>query len=137
MGGISDIVATNIFTLPVVLYILTSFGVARVPKDQMQAAYVAVVHANLGLYVLLLTIGVACSVLGGYIAAWIAKHDELLNGTLSSWLCVGSGIYALAAGKSLVALPESLLLLAAGVAAAAFGGYLRLAQNRARKPLSA
>ena len=43
--------------------------------------------------VMLLVIGLACSTLGGFVAAWLAKHDELLNGALSSFLCVALGVY--------------------------------------------
>jgi len=40
------------------------------------------------------------SVLGGYVSARIAKHDELLNGALSSILCVGGGTYAVISGSA-------------------------------------
>jgi hypothetical protein len=46
----------------------------------------AVSHATPWLYGAQLLVGLACSVLGGYVAAWLAKHDELLNRTLSAFL---------------------------------------------------
>jgi fructose-specific phosphotransferase system IIC component len=45
-------------------------------------------HANPILYASQLFIGLARSILGGYVAARIAGREELLNGTLSSWLCI-------------------------------------------------
>ena len=38
--------------------------------------------------------------LGGYVSARIAKHDELLNGALSSILCDGGGTYAVISGSA-------------------------------------
>src|SRR6202012_6244511 len=38
-------------------------------------------------------LGSLCSILAGYLSARIAKHDEILNGTLSSVLCGGLGTY--------------------------------------------
>ena len=40
-------------------------------------------------------VGAACSVLGGYVAARIAKRDEILNTAVSSFLCVGMELYAM------------------------------------------
>ena len=93
VGGVTDIVATNILTLPILIYATNKLDLARASPEQLQAA----LHANAFLYVLQLLIGFGCSALGGYVAAWLAKHDELLNGPLSSFLCIAFGIYSLAA----------------------------------------
>ncbi len=133
VGGIVDIVATNILSLPFAIYMLTRYDLVHAAN--MQVAYVAAIHSNLGLYVVSGSIGFAGSVIGGYVAAWIAKHDELLNGILSSWLCVATGIWAVVAGKASVSLGEYMILFVLGLAAALLGGYLRMLQNRARQPL--
>jgi hypothetical protein len=132
VGGVTDIVATTILTIPVVAYILiTKLQPANMSQDQIQIAVTAAIQANRLLYVCQLLVGSGCSVLGGYVGARLAKHDELLNGSLTSFLCVGGGFYSLAAGIG----SSSLLLHLAGFvvspALGLLGGYLRLAQKRA------
>jgi len=56
-----------------------------------------------------LLIGLSCSVLGGYVAASIAKENRALNGLLASTLCVALGVYYLAA--DLVPLSDGFQLL--------------------------
>jgi hypothetical protein len=82
------------------------------------------------LYGLQLTIGLGCSALGGYVAAWIAKHDELLNGLLSSFLCTAIGLYSVFSGKDSQSVLVQIILLAAAPAFAFLGGYLRQSQKR-------
>lgn len=77
--------------------------------------------------------GAACSVLGGYVSARIARHDELLNGALSSLLCVGSGMYAVISGGAADDLWMHLVFVRLNPALGALGGYL---QSR-RAPLIA
>ncbi len=70
------------------------------------------------------------SVLGGYIGALIAKHDELLNGALSSFLCVLSGVYALFTGSHPVYLILlEILALIISPLLGMLGGYLRFKQK--------
>jgi hypothetical protein len=72
------------------------------------------------------------SVLGGYVAARIARRDDVLNGALSSLLGVGASVYALVSGGAAgheVLYPVSLPL---SPALTAFGGYLS-ARRRARQ----
>jgi hypothetical protein len=64
-------------------------------------------------------------VLGGYVSARIAKHDELLNGALSSILCVGSGMYAVVSGSAADDLLMHLFFLPLSPALGALGGFLR------------
>ena len=85
VGGVTDIVATVIFTLPLIVYLIAT-ELTGTLKDPLQAAVVAAIRANPLLYGLQSLIGLACSVLGGYVAARVAKHDELLNGLLASFL---------------------------------------------------
>ena len=66
----------------------------------------------------------ACSVLGGYVAGLIARHGHLLNGALSSWLCLALGIYTLAAGKNSHSVGIEILMLALSPVLAFCGGYI-------------
>jgi hypothetical protein len=69
---------------------------AHLPKAQAPEALSAALAAPFPHWWLLIG-GCLCSILGGYVAAWLAKHDELLNGALSAWLCIAFGIAAFGA----------------------------------------
>jgi hypothetical protein len=64
--------------VPLVIYAMAKFGLLGAPRGSVQVP-LAAIHANPWLYGTQLLIGLGCSVFGGYVAAWIAKHDELLN----------------------------------------------------------
>jgi len=93
-------------------------------------AVTSIVHANLWLYGMQLAVGLSCSAFGGYVAAWIAKRDELLNGLLSSFLCVAIGLYSIFLGKGDQSLLAQILLLPTGAAFALLRGYLRQTPKR-------
>ena len=59
VGGVTDIVATNILALPILIYATNKLDLARASPEQLQAA----LHANTFLYVLQLLIGFGCSAL--------------------------------------------------------------------------
>src|SRR6266496_1473060 len=90
MGNIANIVATYVVTLPLIIFIMVSSGLP--PSEILKAG--TVVYVSYAIW------GGICSVLGGYVSARIAKHDELLNGALSSILCVGGGLYAVISGSA-------------------------------------
>ncbi len=127
LGGITDVVASTIFSIPLLIYVMVKYEVGR--GAQSSAAIVSSIHSNAWLYGVQLGIGLGCSSLGGYIAARIAKHDELLNGTLSSFLCTLIGIYSLMSGKDSQPLVVKCLLLIAAPVFALLGGYLRKTQK--------
>jgi hypothetical protein len=77
-------------------------------------------------------LGALCSVLGGYVSARIAKHDEVLNGALSAILCVGIGVYAVLSGSAASHLGLHLVFLPLSPALGALGGYL---SSRRKTPL--
>jgi hypothetical protein len=100
VGGVADTVLSALLGIPFVIYIIASRGLSHVPKDQLQSAVLAAIHSEPTLRLTQLAIGFGCSVLGGFIAASIAKERRLLNGVLASWLCLGMGIYSAARGTS-------------------------------------
>lgn len=129
-GGIADVVATNLLAVFVVAYMATRADLAHTPKEQMQAAILAATYGNPVLIAAQLLMGVACSTFGGYLAARVAEHDELLNGALSSWLRVSIGIYAIATGKVSGLDPLQMADFVAAPLAGLLGGYLRSARAR-------
>jgi hypothetical protein len=132
IGGIVDVVASVVLGLPFAFYTMSKLDLSNTPKEGIESTVTAAIHGNVPLYVGQLLVGLACSVLGGYVAAWLAKHDELLNGGLSSFLCVAFGIYTMASGKDSNALWVQVLMLLASPALALIGGDLMRRQRQRR-----
>ena len=137
LGALIDVIATNLLSLPIVVYVVLGMDIAHVPQDQLSALVLAKLHANGTLYAASLGIGSLCSILGGYVAARIAKRSPVLNGALSSFLCVCLGLYALVTGSGSQAGPLwfGLAMLPASVALAALGGYVVQRTRRAAPEL--
>jgi hypothetical protein len=129
IGGIVDILSSSLLGIPFAIYAMSKIDLAQTPKNQLGSEIAAVSHAAPWLYGAQLLVGLACSVLGGYAAAWLAKHDELLNGALSSFLCVVIGIYSIASGKDSNAHWVQMLILISAPLCGLFGGYLRVRQR--------
>jgi len=129
IGNIVDIIATNVVVLPVMIYILFSSAPPGLTPD----AVGRFLMASTALRVASIGLGALCSVLGGYISARIAKRDDLLNGALSSILCVGFGVYALLSGSAGDQFGLHLAFLPLSPALGALGGYLN-SRRHARQP---
>jgi len=132
VGGIVDIVATNVAALPIVIYASTQIDLLAIPQAQQTAALMAYLKGNFALYATLTVLGCLCSVLGGYVAALIAKRAELLNGACSAFLCVGLGIWTMVQGNEQVPTWLHILLLPLSPVLGALGGYVRARQLRSR-----
>ena len=127
IGGVVDIVASLILGLLIEIYAMAKFGVLTAPNPQASAA---LLNASVPLRLTQVAVGLLCSLLGGYVSGWVAKHDELLNGGLSAFLCVALGMYLIVSGNASDALWVQLLLLVASPALAVVGGDLRRRQRR-------
>lgn len=125
IGGIVDIVATNLLAIPIAAYAMVSLH----RNDVSQAAILHAIHSSPVLLSLQMVVGVLCSLLGGYLAARIARREAILNGAASSWLCLCFGIYSLfiAHTTALSALHIGGLVVSPVVGA--LGGYLRSKQR--------
>ena len=129
IGNIADIVSSNVIGLLLAAYILISSA----PSGLADGSATQVLMASSFYRVSVIILGALCSVLGGYVSARIAKHDDVLNGALSSVLCIGFGIYALLSGSAAGQLGLHLALLPVSVALGALGGYLSF-WRRAQHP---
>jgi hypothetical protein len=129
IGSFTDILSTNFVLFPVQIYILVSSGFN---PDNAAGSVAAILKASTFFFASSCILGGLCSVLGGYVAARIAKHDELLNGGLSSILCVASGVYSLMRGSAADHLWAHLAFLPLSVALGALGGVLRARQSMRR-----
>lgn len=131
IGGITDIVSTGVFAVPFMVFVLVAY-VPHVPPNQAQSALTSAINGNHLLSILQWLPGIAGSLFAGYVAAWIAKHDEALNGALSSWLCILLGIYSLVTAKVPILAYEHVIALVGSPVTGLVGGWLRLAQTRAK-----
>jgi CHASE2 domain-containing sensor protein len=130
IGSIVDIVASVALGLPFSLYAMSKVDLSNTPKAQIESVVSTALRGNTLLHVVELLIGMACSVFAGYLAARLAKHDELLNGALSSFLCVGGGVWIAIAGKDSQPMWVQILLIIASPALGLLGGHLQFKMKR-------
>jgi hypothetical protein len=132
IGAIVDIVATFIIVLPLIMYIVATSTPAGVAPGSVPGMSAEILRNSSLYFYLSWFLGSICSVLGGYVSASLAKHDEILNGALSSFLCLGSGIFTLISGDASAHSWQYVICLLLSPALAAFGGFLRLRRKLAR-----
>jgi hypothetical protein len=128
IGNIVDVVSSSIAGFLVAIYVLISLAASV--KDMDDANQLVLTSGVFWFWSVVL--GSLGSVLGGYVAARIARHDDVLNEAPSSILCVGINVYGLVSGGAVG--HEALYLgsLPLSPALSAFGGYLS-ARQRARQ----
>jgi hypothetical protein len=125
VGAVVDILATNIVMVPLLAVASVKLGVARLPKAEQTAAMMSALQPGSSYYVWALLLGSACSILGGYVAARIAKRSEVLNGALSAILCIAFGLYAFAKGIGGASPSTHVLFLVLSPVLGSLGGFLR------------
>jgi hypothetical protein len=129
IGGIVDIGSSSVLGILLGVLIAARLDLTHMPKDQLANALKAAINGSIPLRAAEIALGLLCSALGGYAAARIAKHDELLNGALSACLCVALGIWSIASGTAYFSLLMELLMLVSAPVFAFLGGYIRLRQR--------
>jgi hypothetical protein len=134
IGGVADIVTTNILAIPLMAYVVVRVDAIHLPKDQLQAALMGAINASPALLATQIVVGLAASAFGGCLAGRIAKHDEALNGALSAWLCIAIGVYAIVAGSTTGSILLQLADFVAAPLAGFGGGYLASRRKRASAP---
>jgi hypothetical protein len=122
IGAIVDVTTSFLLGVPLAVYAMSKLDLTHTPKEQIGSTITAAIRGSLPLHVAELLVGLGCSVLGGYVAAQIAKRGELLNGALSSFLCLALGVYAIASGKDSNAHWLQVLRFVASPAFALLGG---------------
>jgi hypothetical protein len=129
VGGVVDIVATNIFALPVVMYVMSRDHLIGAGAGATQTL-VRTITSDPSLIATTMVLGSLASVLGGYTAAWIAGRSHLLIGALSAYLCTVFGIVSLFHDTAGASLLQHLGGFVLSPALGLLGGYLRLLQMR-------
>jgi MFS family permease len=125
VGGILDIVATFVTSIPLMAVAFVQLQLMQLPAPERTAALMKAMGPGSSYYLLGLALGSACSVLGGYVAARIAKREERLNGALSAWLCMLSGFYSWWTGAYAATAMAHVGYLILSPVMGALGGYLR------------
>ncbi len=128
IGSVTDIVSTNIVMLPLVFYIMHGVMKTVTAPAEISSTVAALMKDDTTYFAISLFLGFMCSMLGGYVSAVIADHDEVLNGAFASILCVAGGLYTMASGHSADPLWKQAVFLTMSPLLAALGGYLRLRQ---------
>ena len=124
VGGVLDIGATYALSIPLMAIAVVQLKLMELPEAQFPDALTKALAPGSSYYLAGLLLGSACNILGGYVAARIAKHDERLNGALSAWLCMLLGIYNWATGGSADPGLAHIGYLGLSPAMGALGGYL-------------
>ena len=134
IGGVTDIVATNILFFPLMVYAMITKGLLELPPEEMEVALFAVFQDDILLFSVSTIFGSIASVLGGYTAAAIAKRHQVLNGALSAYLCIGFLFYSLTSGISPLPVWRQVVFLPLSPLLGMLGGYLRLRRIHRHSP---
>jgi hypothetical protein len=132
-GNITYIVAIGVLAVPITSYLTANLDLAQVSEHAVRNELLSTVIGSTPFRSLHLLVGLSSSALGGYVAARLAKHHELLNALLGSFLGVAVGVYSVITNGVTGNLLVSVLSLMAFAAAATVGGYLRIVQKWARE----
>jgi hypothetical protein len=125
IGALADMVLSTISAALIAIAFVVILHLTRTPNDPLDWALLRPQIQNSLLYGLQVLAGSACSVLAGLVAAWVAQHDELLNGALSSFASVLLGLFVTAADKDPHLRVIHILLLIASPLLGLLGGYIR------------
>jgi hypothetical protein len=125
IGALADIVGVNLWILIVSIYIVEKYQLLTLPSGEIATQLTAHFSQDSTVASLSIIVGFSFTAAGGYIAALVAKHDELLNGTLASFLSVLIGLHSITSTPITYVLVGVILNPLLGF----IGGYLRLRQT--------
>jgi hypothetical protein len=131
-GAIMDMVATFVLVIPLTFYEMSRHHLLKLqlPPDQAQAAVKAAFAGDITWQLTGFLIGAVGSVIGGYMAGKIAKHNEMLNGSLTCVLCVGFGLISGLRGTSINPTWLHIVTFFLAPALGALGGYIYMIRKQ-------
>jgi hypothetical protein len=132
LGAIVDIVSSFLLGAPFAFFVSSRADMSHLQPEQISAAVKAAIHSNVPLFAAQTAMGLIGSMLGGLVAAGLANREEILNGTLSSFLCVILGVVLIALGKDSNPLWLQILMLTSSPVFACLGGALVRRHRRNR-----
>jgi MFS family permease len=127
-GGVVDVVGSTAIAFTMAVVVAMQTDLTSVPPSEQARALTEATQNGSGLHRAGLLLGGLFSIVGGYVAARVAKRGEILNGALSAAACLLLGIWTLATGAIHLPLWQHLFFFALSPALGGFGGYLRLKQ---------
>ena len=125
VGAASDLVLTIVLSSLLQVWVFATTDLSHLPREQAQAALAAALSGLSPLYVAQLVLGFGCSVLGGFIAAALARERHVLNAVLAGVLISAVNLFLIARGVT-KASPLDLALTALSFACYPAGAALRL-----------
>jgi hypothetical protein len=136
VAGIIDIFGSSVFGAILIVIGIVLSGPNQITSMDSYMKITQLVQTNPLIQIVSFLGGGFFSILAGYIAATIAKHDELLNGALSSLFCEISGICSLLSGIASLSLLTAILGIIIDPCLGLFGGYLRLLQVKRKNGIT-
>ncbi|MGC9991379.1 MAG: hypothetical protein ABSD52_03130 [Candidatus Cybelea sp.] len=133
VGGVTNIVTANVLNLPIGIHVILTTGDLEMPPSVRKADYLDWLHAHPAVFAISLAIWAFSSVLGGFVAARIAKENEIAAGALSSWACIALAVNALVHGISGQPIWQFLLWVPGSPLLSALGGYVAQRTIRRRE----
>ena len=125
IGAVTDMVSSTIAGALIAIAFVVILHLTRTPTNPLDWTLLKPENQNSMLYGIQVVVGAACSILAGFVAAWIAQHDELLNGALSSFVSVLLGLFVTSADKDPHLRLTHILLLIVSPFFGLLGGYIR------------
>lgn len=97
-GAVADFFVTNVLFVIFANLVAIGYDVTNARPDWAEYVVVNAIRDNPILFAGQTLLGIACSVLGGYIAARVAGIDEVENAFAASLLTVALNVYIMIAG---------------------------------------
>jgi hypothetical protein len=126
VGAASDLVLTIVLSVLLEVWVYTTTDMSHLPHEQAQAALAAAASGPTVLHFAQLGLGLACSVLGGFIAAALSAQRQLLNSVIAGLLVTVLNLVLLARGVVSSTPFVELGLTALSFACYPFGAVLRM-----------
>ncbi len=121
VGGIVDVLGTSIVGALVLIPLAMSMHSVQAANSGELTKLIA---TDPLLFSASFLIGSAFSILGGVVAATMAKANFVVNGALSAWLCVLTGVLSLMSGAAQIPVLLEVADFAMSPALGALGGYI-------------
>ncbi len=99
VGGLVDLLSTGLLTGLLSAYVMMQKGLTDNKPETLEPQIENAIHSSPVLFGIQTALGLGCSILGGYVAARVAKQDEIENAIAASLIFVSLGVYALIAGS--------------------------------------
>jgi hypothetical protein len=134
VGGLVGVLCSGFFDVVLVSLFMARHGVLHSVDRHAHAAAASAMQASTPTQAASLLIGFGTSAVGGFVAARLAGHDELLNGACSSFLGLLIGVLTIASGRESRSWTVQAIILLLSPILGLLGGYLEIARSRRSLP---